>query len=129
MNVSAGIFINDLVMQPKVNIVTKLTCYNLFYYTVVFNANKRETLLTKKFDLSLPYGVNSIEKVIDVYKNLITELPEDLLEYIPNKFYVFEETTSSYSFSIYINIILTEYLNIDKVDRGSAIYKLKVWQH
>ncbi|MFA5445541.1 MAG: hypothetical protein WC262_11280 [Bacteroidales bacterium] len=129
MNVSAGIFINDLVMQPKVNIVTKLTCYNLFYYTVVFNANKREVLLTKKFDLSLPYGVNSIEKVIDVYKNLITELPEDLLEYMPNKFYVFEETTSSYSFSIYINIILTEYLNIDKVDRGSAIYKLKVWQH
>jgi len=129
MNVSAGIFINDLVMQPKVNIVTKLTCYNLFYYTVVFNANKREVLLTKKFDLSLPYGVNSIEKVIDVYKNLITELPEDLLEYMPNKFYVFEETTSSYSFSIYINIILTEYLNIDKVDRSSAIYKLKVWQH
>lgn len=129
MNVSAGIFINDLVMQPKVNIVTKLTCYNLFYYTVVFNANRRETLLTKKFDLSLPYGVNSIEKVIDVYKNLITKLPEDLLEYMPNKFYVFEETTRSDSFSICINIILTEYLNIDKVDRGSAIYKLKVWQH
>lgn len=129
MNVSAGVFINDLVMQPTISIMTKFTKNKLFYYTVGFNNRKREVLLTKRFNTSEVNGKNLIEDTINFYKETVKRLPEDLLEYIPNKFYVFEEFNSNNKFDIGLNILIADYLDIDEVDRSSAIYKLKVWQH
>ena len=128
MNVSAGIFINDLVMQPNMDIIKRLGTYKLYYYKVIFNKEFREAIITSR----LVGDINDstfINELVNLYINRVRALPEDLLKHIPNKFYIFKEVETSYGFTVGVDILSEKYIDIDEVDRGSAIYKLKVWQH
>lgn len=132
MLVSAGIFINDLIGNPDAHIKSKLAFHNLLPYTVNFNDNLVEVLLTSRYYLNQiadnnKYVIYSYKETADVYKNIINALPKSLLKYIPDKFYIFEEFEQTSNFKITLNILSEEYLQIERT--YSNTYKLTVWQH